>query len=287
MLPPLLCIYAKVHLRKGASTQRCIYAKVHLRKGASVTGLWSVFHFSLLDIDVLVTLYVRLGVSVNHFTDTPNFILNKEKVMNRRIYWGIASLIIIIIGISVFIFTRTTDQEHEIIYNPLTPAEKAQVDRNIQDAIDKTKDNMPDIADLDIPKVETETTNKNSQQNDSIETVNVENYLEVLYEFEFSVKLPADNEITKFSKDELTVLVHEADKKISSAYAKYESVSTSIREARHSLVNDYEAGIISRQSYSVASKELDRQDKELNETYRLPILKQQQHSSRIMKYVMN
>ncbi len=89
------------------------------------------------------------------------------------------------------------------------------------------------------------------------------------------------------SKDELTVFLHEADKKLSNAYDKYETVSSSIREARQALLDDLKSGVISRQSYSVVSKELMRQDKELNETYRLPILEQQQHRKRILQHVMN
>lgn len=76
--------------------------------------------------------------------------------MRNRMIWGLAILIILIIGVSVFLLTRTTETEPEKVYNPLTPSEKEQVDRNIQDAIDKEKKNLPQIAEGDRQQVEIE-----------------------------------------------------------------------------------------------------------------------------------
>ena len=74
--------------------------------------------------------------------------------MRNRMIWGLAILIILIIGVSVFLLTRTTETEPEEVYNPPTPAEKEQVDRSIQDAIDKSKKNLPPIAEGDRQQVE-------------------------------------------------------------------------------------------------------------------------------------
>ncbi len=76
--------------------------------------------------------------------------------MRNRMIWGLAILIILIMGVSVFLLTRTTETEPEEVYNPLTPSEKEQVDRNIQDAIDKEKKNLPPIAEGDRQQVEIE-----------------------------------------------------------------------------------------------------------------------------------
>ena len=76
--------------------------------------------------------------------------------MKRSMYWGVAILIILLIGVSVFMLTRTTETEPKIIYNPPTEAEKKQVEQNIQDAIDKEKKNLPPIAEEDRPQVEIE-----------------------------------------------------------------------------------------------------------------------------------
>ncbi len=65
--------------------------------------------------------------------------------MKRRMYWGVAILILLLIGVSVFLLSRTTETEPEEVYNPLKPSEKEQVDRNIQDAIEKSKQNQPPI----------------------------------------------------------------------------------------------------------------------------------------------
>lgn len=74
--------------------------------------------------------------------------------MRNRMIWGLVILIILIIGVSVFLLTRTTETEPEKVYNPLTPAEKEQVDSNIQDAIDKEKKNLPPIPEEDRQQVE-------------------------------------------------------------------------------------------------------------------------------------
>lgn len=74
--------------------------------------------------------------------------------MNRKVYWGLGVLIILLIGFSVFLVTRTPETEPTIVYNPRTPEEKEQ------DAIDKAKKNQPQIAEVEHQEV----SNKNSQQ---------------------------------------------------------------------------------------------------------------------------
>ncbi len=60
--------------------------------------------------------------------------------MTRRIYWGLVPLIILLIGISAVMLMRNTDTELDInVYKPLSPEEEEQVERNIQDAIEKSK----------------------------------------------------------------------------------------------------------------------------------------------------
>ena len=78
--------------------------------------------------------------------------------MRNKVIWGFAILIILLIGVSVFLLTRTTETEPEIIYRPPTPAEKKEVDRNIQEIIDKAKKDQPPIAEVEVeaPPVEIE-----------------------------------------------------------------------------------------------------------------------------------
>lgn len=38
--------------------------------------------------------------------------------MNKRMYWGLAILIILLIGVFIVMLTRTADTENEIVYNP-------------------------------------------------------------------------------------------------------------------------------------------------------------------------
>ncbi len=55
--------------------------------------------------------------------------------MKSRIYWGLAILIILLVGVSVVLLTRTTDTKPEFVYNPLTSEEEEQV----QNVIEKSK----------------------------------------------------------------------------------------------------------------------------------------------------
>ncbi len=70
--------------------------------------------------------------------------------MNRKMYWGVAILILLIGTAAVFMLTRTTETEPKTVYNPLSPSEKEQVDRNIQAEIEKSKQNLPPI--VEVPK---------------------------------------------------------------------------------------------------------------------------------------
>lgn len=107
--------------------------------------------------------------------------------MKRRMYWGVAFLILLLIGVSVFLLSRTTETEPEEVYNPLTPSEKEQVDRNIQDAIEKSKQNQPLIVEEPISDSTesqdvqvSEVPDKKAQQNDNTD-IKPRNYFEIDY----------------------------------------------------------------------------------------------------------
>ncbi|MYB63404.1 hypothetical protein F4X73_01825 [Candidatus Poribacteria bacterium] len=72
--------------------------------------------------------------------------------MRNKVIWGFAILIILLIGVSVFLITRNTETDPEIVYRPLTPEEKKEVDRNIQEIIDKAKKDQPPIAEVEVEK---------------------------------------------------------------------------------------------------------------------------------------
>ena len=78
--------------------------------------------------------------------------------MRTKMIWGLVTLIILLIGVSVFLLTRTPETEPEIVHRAPTPAEKAEVDRNIQEVIDKAKKDQPQIAEVEVdrPQVEIE-----------------------------------------------------------------------------------------------------------------------------------
>lgn len=112
--------------------------------------------------------------------------------MTRRMYWGLATLIILLIGVSVFLRTRTPDTEPEEVYQPLTPSEKEQVDRNIQDAIDKAQKNTS-ITEVDGQQVEqAETKLQNDPQSDFLKDLSPEQLQKIYDSFytRFGLKPP-------------------------------------------------------------------------------------------------
>ncbi len=60
----------------------------------------------------------------------------------KKLYWGIATLIIILIGVSVVLFVQNRNKEPVtpiVIAKPLTPEDKAQLQQNIRETIEKEK----------------------------------------------------------------------------------------------------------------------------------------------------
>ncbi len=59
--------------------------------------------------------------------------------MRKKMIWGVATLIVLLVGVSVFLLTRTTDTKTEVVYNPLTSEEEELVKSQIQGTIEKGK----------------------------------------------------------------------------------------------------------------------------------------------------
>lgn len=59
--------------------------------------------------------------------------------MRNKMYWRLVILIVLLIGVSVVILMWTTDNEGDVVYRPPISEEMEQVNRNIQEAIEKTK----------------------------------------------------------------------------------------------------------------------------------------------------
>ena len=59
--------------------------------------------------------------------------------MRKKMIWGLVTLIILLLGVSVFLLLRNIETDPENVYKPPTPEEEAQVNVQIQDAIDKSK----------------------------------------------------------------------------------------------------------------------------------------------------
>lgn len=112
--------------------------------------------------------------------------------MKSRMKWGVALLIILLIGVSVFLLTRTPETEPAEVYQPLTPSEKAEVDRNIQEIIAKAKKNTS-VTEVDGQQVEqAETKLQNNPQSDFLKDLSPEQLQEIYDSFytRFGLKPP-------------------------------------------------------------------------------------------------
>lgn len=72
--------------------------------------------------------------------------------MRKKMIWGLAILIILLIGVSVFLLIQTPETEPENVYKPPTPEDDAQVQRIIQDGTEKSKSNLSPIAEVEVDK---------------------------------------------------------------------------------------------------------------------------------------
>lgn len=163
--------------------------------------------------------------------------------MTRRFYWGIATLIILLIGVSVFLLTRTPDTEPTIVYQTPTSEEKKEVDRNIQDAIDKAKKNQPQSVEIEHQEMP----HKNSQQNDRVEVINdsvkkvlADDFLEGLNRLDLdlfdSITLPTNDELANYTDEDIKQLyrgIHEVDKKASAIDEEFTKRIEAIHEASY------------------------------------------------------
>ena len=96
--------------------------------------------------------------------------------------------------------------------------------------------------------------------------------------FDFSVKLPTDAELPKYSGDELTKLVYEANSELSKAQRKYETQSRSLVEAAGAVDMSTRSGV-------VKWRDLLKQERELGQVYRLRSSERKEQMNRIQQYI--
>ncbi len=150
--------------------------------------------------------------------------------MNRKMYWGVAILILLIGTAAVFIIQHE-QAENSKLEVQLNDAQKladeikqrkiAENDPPSEEPISKQVQPMAndDVQITDVPI-------ENSQQNDSVETVHVENYLEGLTDIDIfeSVVIPTDEELASYSNGDILELngkFLELDIKLNGIYDKY------------------------------------------------------------------
>lgn len=182
--------------------------------------------------------------------------------MTRRIYWGIATLIILLIGVSTVLMMQNTDTESERFYKQPTAEQVDQARQQAQDAIDQSKKKLPSIAEVDRPSAERKEDKVIERLVPEVAIVKSDEGLLNTAELNFvkSFELPTDIELARYSKndiDELESNIHEIYTTIESLSDHYEDQIRLFVEAEYST--DYS---------NPMRKELRDRRKELEANYR-------------------
>ncbi len=206
--------------------------------------------------------------------------------MRKKMIWGIAPLIVLLIGVSAVLLMRTTDTQEKTVYIDVEPS----------------KDNPPP----DEPgykwvwhhthwdKVKISTANEVVEHSDapitersdgSPQTTSVSQpNLLVDSDFDFAAKLPTEAELPRYSERELAILVHAALHELSDAQDKYVALTTSLREAHHKNRNDMKTGIIDSKSFWEKYRELSYQERKITRAYLLRRSERKEQLDRIQQY---
>ena len=183
--------------------------------------------------------------------------------MTRRMYWGITILILLLGSAAVFIIVNERAENSKLNDQLEDAAELAnQIDQrkiaenNQTSEVINTEQVQPmandDVQVLDVPI-------ENSQQNDSVETVHVENYLEGLTDIDLleSITLPTDAELASYTDGDIMeygAQLHEAARKERAISKKYVQQRISLADAQRAIY----AGDIDDKS-GLKIKELNKQ----------------------------
>ncbi|RKU11997.1 hypothetical protein C6501_11880 [Candidatus Poribacteria bacterium] len=108
---------------------------------------------------------------------------------------------------------------------------------------------------------------------------------QIAAEFDFAVKLPTDAELPSYNERELAKLVYAASNELSDMQDKYETLTTSLREARSAISDEMKTGVIDSKSVWVKWGELSSQEREISRAYRLRRSERKEHLNRIQQYM--
>ncbi len=189
--------------------------------------------------------------------------------MNRKMYWGLGVLILLIIGATVFVVVKDQAEMRQLKAELAEFEKQAAESNKVQHAVSKTDKKPPDEPGFEWVR-----------HNDHWDKVPISNENEVVehsdvpiteVSFDFSVKLPTDAELPKYSKDALTMLLHEAGNELGDMQRKYEKQSRSLVEAAQG------AGI-------AKMRVLFKQDSELTRAYILLHSEREERIRRIQQY---
>jgi len=190
--------------------------------------------------------------------------------MRNKVYWGFAALIILLIGAGGFIYWQLSEVQQ--LKEQLAQDDKMleQNDKaKVQHAVSKANKKPPDEPGFEWVR-----------HNDHWDKVPISNENEVVersdvpiteVSFNFSVKLPTDAELPKYSRDTLTMLLHEANSELWNMQQKYVTQSRSLVEAAEG------AGI-------AKMRDLFKQDSELARAYLLLRSERKERIRRIQQY---
>ena len=160
--------------------------------------------------------------------------------MNRKMYWGVAILILLIGTAAVFIIqhelavNRTLNEQLKKAEELVNQIKQRKIAENNPPSEEPISEQVQPMANDDVQI--TDFPIENSQQNDGSETVHVENYLEGLTDIDFfdSITLPTDEELTSYNEQDIMeygAQLHEAERMARAISKKYTQQRLALAES--------------------------------------------------------
>ena len=196
----------------------------------------------------------------------------------RKLYWGLAIMIVGFIALQIYLHVDMKNFRNEIAGSPkVETIETTDIVFNDE----KPKDNP--IQPIDVEEVDiTNVIQKNSQQHENVENVTVKNYLEGLDDINLfeSIIIPSDTQLAKYTDEDIIVYVgklHQAYLKENALGEKYTKRILAIFDKQEEILRDGNPGLSEVFELDKQIQKLMNMKKDLSEQFK----KLSQESKRI------
>lgn len=162
--------------------------------------------------------------------------------MTKKLYWGVSILIIGFIALQVYLYI---DKKNFMDgFDDADETAKTEPPTTPEVAINDPKTENDPIQPIEPPEVDIpQVPEENSQQNSSVKTVSVKNYLEGLEDIDVfdSITIPTDDEISSYTLTEVIDYIgvmHKAKRKSKETTAEFTKQLKALNEAINEAISN-------------------------------------------------